>query len=255
MSVSAADQPPPYDTIVFDCDSTLSSIEGIEELARDLDALERRELARLTAAAMDGELPLEQAYGARLELVAPRADELRRVAERYRECQLPHAQELIAALQFLGKRVAVVSGGVTPAVRPFAAGLGVPDDLIFAVDLFFGSDGSYTGFDQDSPLARSGGKPLIIQQLRQRFGPAPIALIGDGATDLEAAPAVERFIAYGGVVARKAILNAAACCCVSADMAALLPLLCSDQEVEKLGSHGAHTMLVEAARTLTTPSP
>ncbi len=253
--MSPADLPPPYDTIVFDCDSTLSRIEGIEELARDLKPQDLRELERLTTAAMDGELPLEEAYGARLALVSPEPSELARVAARYRECMLPNAQALIAALQSLGKRVAVVSGGVMPAVRPFAEGLGVAPDWIFAVELFFDASGRYTGFDQDSPLARSGGKPLVIDQLRSRNPGAAIALIGDGATDLEAASHVQRFIAYGGAVARPKVLDAATCRCTSADMAALLPLLCNAQEVEKLASHGTHAMLVEAARTLTTPSP
>ena len=32
------DQEPPFETIVFDCDSTLSSVEGIDELAGEQGA-------------------------------------------------------------------------------------------------------------------------------------------------------------------------------------------------------------------------
>ena len=43
------DQAPPYGTIVFDCDSTLSSIEGIDELA----SAEPEAVAELTRLAME----------------------------------------------------------------------------------------------------------------------------------------------------------------------------------------------------------
>ena len=51
--------PPPYGTIVFDCDSTLSSIEGIEYLARD----HREEVRALTRKAMEGELQIGRTAG------------------------------------------------------------------------------------------------------------------------------------------------------------------------------------------------
>ena len=73
------DHPPPYATIVFDCDSTLSSIEGICELAGKEHA---EELERLTAGAMDGTTPLEEVYGRRLELVGPNRADVDRVGRR-----------------------------------------------------------------------------------------------------------------------------------------------------------------------------
>jgi hypothetical protein len=56
-----------YRTVIFDCDSTLSALEGIEELASD----HRREVETLTDAAMRGEVPLDEVYGRRLELIRP----------------------------------------------------------------------------------------------------------------------------------------------------------------------------------------
>ena len=50
-----------YPLVVFDCDSTLSTIEGVDELA--LRAGVGDEVARLTTAAMAGEVPLDQVYG------------------------------------------------------------------------------------------------------------------------------------------------------------------------------------------------
>ena len=57
------------DLICFDCDSTLSKIEGIDELGRAVNKFD--EMVKLTNAAMNGELPLEAVYGKRLDLIKP----------------------------------------------------------------------------------------------------------------------------------------------------------------------------------------
>ena len=59
-----------YDLIFFDCDSTLSTIEGIDELAR-FKGKEWR-VSVLTQKAMDGELDLGDVYGKRLKSVTGR---------------------------------------------------------------------------------------------------------------------------------------------------------------------------------------
>ena len=56
---------PAYELVFFDCDSTLSSIEGIDELARSKGKAER--VGLLTNKAMDGELDLADVYGKRLK--------------------------------------------------------------------------------------------------------------------------------------------------------------------------------------------
>ena len=64
-----------YRTVFFDCDSTLTRLEGIDRLAGD-----RPELAALTAAAMAGDARLEDVYRSRLELVRPGRDAVARLA-------------------------------------------------------------------------------------------------------------------------------------------------------------------------------
>jgi len=222
------DAPPPYDTIVFDCDSTLSAVEGIDELA----AAAGIDVTDLTRRAMEGELGLEQVYGLRLERIRPTREAVERVGRLYVERTLPHAGELIRALQSLGKRVCVVSGGLRPAVAEVATALGIGDEDVFAVGISFAADGSYAGFEEDSPLARSGGKPPVLRELAA--GGRAVCLIGDGVTDLEAAPEIARFIAFGGVERRETVFEAAAVCCDTADFAALRPLLLAPDEIERL---------------------
>lgn len=241
---------PPYKRIVFDCDSTLSRIEGIEELAGELNQDWGDKIQELTRAAMAGEIPLQDVYGQRLEFMRPSAKAMAEVASIYWNQRLPHTEHLIAALLFLGKELAVVSGGLLPCVQPFAERLGFAPSNIFAVGTRNDEEGNWIGFDGNSPLARAGGKLEILEEWRAN-GASPMALIGDGATDLEAAPACARFVAYTGVVHREAVASAADVICDSEDMAALLPLLVSQEELQALEQEPEHAPLVARAHELT----
>jgi phosphoserine phosphatase len=241
------DRPPPYGTVVFDCDSTLCAIEGIEELARG-----NVEVARLTQAAMEGQLALEEVYARRLALVRPTRADVERIGAAYVETLLPNAARLVAALHALGKRVAIVSGGLLPAVRAAARALAVPDYLVQAVDVHFDAAGRYAGFDQDAPLARAGGKIPVLRGLR-RPGEA-LAFVGDGATDLEAAHEAERFVAFGGVERRARVLAAARVRCLEPDYRCLAPLLLSPEEMATLARDPVHRTLLELPRSSVPPT-
>lgn len=233
------DAPPPYRTLVFDCDSTLSAIEGIDELARE----NAREIAELTDRAMRGELALEDVYAKRLAIVRPTRDALAAVGRMYIERALPNARELVAAAHALGKRVCIVSGGLEPAVRALADALAIVPQDVFAVAIRFDARGEYAGFDERSPLARSGGKIEVLASIA-RHTAGPIVLVGDGATDLEAAVHAARFIAFGGVVKRENVFQRSSITCESADLSALAPLVFSRAEMDTLASDPDHARLL-----------
>lgn len=195
---------PRFRTVIFDCDSTLSTIEGIDELAVG----QREDIARLTDAAMRGEVPLEEVYGRRLALVRPTREALEQLGRRYVETLVPDARATLTALAAEGVEVRVVSGGLLPAVLAAARACGVPDRRVAAVDVRFDAAGEYAGFEEASPLARSGGKLTVLRAWGAEM-PRPAMLVGDGATDLEGRPAVDSFVAYAGVVARDAVVQAA----------------------------------------------
>lgn len=195
---------PRFGTVVFDCDSTLSTIEGVDELA----GAHRAEVAALTDAAMRGEIPLEAVYGRRLALIRPTRSEVEALAARYIATMVEGARETTDALRASGIDVRIISGGLLPAIRPLAAALGVDPHKVAAVDLRFGPGGEYLGFDESSPLARAGGKREVLAAWRAELA-APVMLVGDGATDLEARPAVDAFVAYAGVVERAQVVAGA----------------------------------------------
>ncbi len=186
--------------MIFDCDSTLSRIEGVEELSSE----HRSQVAALTEAAMAGEVPLEEVYGRRLELIRPSAEDVDRVGRQYIDERIPGVEDVVRQLGRAGVTVRVISGGLRPAVLVLTRFLGLEDEAVAAVDLRFDPDGSYAGFDEASPLARAGGKSEVLREWRE-VTPAPRMLVGDGATDLEAKADVDLFVAFTGVVRRSTV--------------------------------------------------
>jgi phosphoserine phosphatase len=208
-----------FGTVIFDCDATLSEIEGIEELGRE----HRAEVEALTEEAMNGHLPLEQVYGKRLALARPSRSRVAEVGRQYVERMVPDAREVVAALHQDGVDVRIVSSGVLPAVLILSRALGLSDDRVAAVDLQFSADGSYSDFDRASPLAAAGGKLRVIQEWNGELA-RPIMMVGDGMTDLEARPAVDLFVAFAGVTARPAVLAGADVVIRQLSLAPVLPL-------------------------------
>lgn len=205
--------------VVFDCDSTLTAIEGIDELAVGC----RDEVTALTDAAMRGVEPLEAVYGRRLDLIRPDRAAVAELGRRYVESLVPDAAELIDVLRREGVGVRIMSGGLLPAVQALAAALSVPSASVAAVGITFDSQGAYSGFDAASPLARAGGKADVMRAWRARIG-GPVMMVGDGATDLEAATEADVFVAYAGVVERPAVVAAADVVIRGASLAPVLPL-------------------------------
>jgi len=186
-----------YRFVFFDVDSTLVTIEGIDVLAGG-----NPEIAKLTDAAMNGEVPLDEVYARRLEIIRPTRTAVDALAQRYLDSLVDGAEETIAELRNRGSVIHLVTAGIEQAVMPLAAKLGVRN--VHAVRLFFDDDGNYRDFDRRSFLTRSGGKELVIRDIRARSKGAAV-MIGDGASDLEARPAVDCFIGFGGVHVRAVV--------------------------------------------------
>jgi phosphoserine phosphatase len=185
-----------YRFAFFDVDSTLVTIEGIDVLAGGAS-----EVVRLTGAAMNGEIPLDRVYAKRLEMIRPGREQVEQLASTYLRSLVDGAKATIAALQNGGVVVHLVTAGIQQAVLPLADELNIPCRNVHAVALVFDPIGGYEGFDRRSSLTRPGGKELVVRDIRARsHGKA--AFVGDGVSDLEAKPAVDLFIGFGGVVVR-----------------------------------------------------
>lgn len=208
-----------FDVICFDCDSTLSRVEGIDELARRVDLFEQ--VAALTNAAMNGDLALEAVYGERLALIKPDQAAIDWLADLYISEMVEGVSDTIKTLQDNGKLIHIISGGLRQAILPLAALLGIAEDQVHAVDLLLDENGDYLDFARHSPLAVSGGKARICRRLRMHH--SSLAMVGDGKTDLEAKLAGAYMIGFGGVVKRPLVQEQADVFVSDASLAAILP--------------------------------
>jgi len=187
----------------LDCDSTLSSIEGIDELGRARGPEVFKMVERLTEQAMNGEVPISEVFGRRMEIIRPDRATADAVARLYVETIVPGVPEMIAALKADDWTPVILSGGFAPLIRPLAEALGI--DHVEAVPLHFDAEGNYAGYDDSYPTTRNGGKPRIIREWKEAMLPEAVIMVGDGISDLEAKPDVDLFIGFGGIVARDTV--------------------------------------------------
>lgn len=234
----------PLAAVYFDCDSTLSSIEGVDELLQFVDEALRRDVAELTDRAMNGALPLAEVYETRLQKLAPRRAQLEEVGAHYCANVVPDGAATIAALQHLGKHVGVVSGGLLVPVQRLAQHLGVPREHVHAVPLIFDERGDYVDFDRSSPLWQNGGKVPIVRSAPETH--RPMAFVGDGVTDLETRDHVARFVGFGGVVCRAAVRDGAEHFVTSASLAGILPYVLTASEQQRLRNEPRFAELLSA---------
>ncbi len=224
---------PEFSHVVFDCDSTLSGVEGIDVLARSLGRDD--EIAALTDAAMAGEVDLNDVYAARLGMLQPSKQAIAELRSAYKRHTVAGAKEVIAALREIEIQVYIISGGLAEPVADFAVYLGIDPEHVWAVaarhDSLSGDwwqaghgpvDERYAGFEGGA-LTRSDGKAEIITELLKGTRGLSM-LVGDGASDLSAADSVDLFVGFGGVVKRDRVAAAAPVYIETASLAPVLPI-------------------------------
>ncbi len=133
------------ESILFDCDSTLSSLEGIDELAKQMGMYDQ--LAPLTQAAMEGEIKLDAVYKKRLELIRPDKNSIAWLAQRYIDTLVIDTDVVIAKLQKSNKQIHIISGGLRQAILPLASKLNIAEINVHAVDVYFDYQVYYVGFN------------------------------------------------------------------------------------------------------------
>ncbi len=195
-----------FRSVVLDVDSTVSAIEGIDWLAEQRDATTARAVAALTADAMEARVSLDEVYQRRLAIIAPTREEIAALSQVYITAALPGVREAITSWRRAGVHVLLVSGGLRDAILPLAAWLDIDARDLHAVDVVYDAAGTVRHVASSAPLARRGGKPIVVQSLTLA---RPLLAVGDGATDAELAPYVDCFLAFTGVARRTSVVAAA----------------------------------------------
>jgi phosphoserine phosphatase len=165
--------------IVMDVDSTLITDEVIDVLAERAGCAE--EVAKVTAAAMRGELDFTASLRERTALLAG-LDESVLSSVRTQLRLTPGAETLIGTLKRLGYKCGLVSGGFSQVIDPLAASLGIDYVAANVLDIV---NGKLTGRVHD-PVIDSDGKAAALRRFAADAG-VPLSqtvAIGDGANDL-----------------------------------------------------------------------
>lgn len=222
----------PLDCVIFDCDGTLSSIEGIDQLADNHGSGDR--VKELTAEAMGKSGINPVIYKKRLDLVNPNRENINILADCYIQNCVPDTFDVIQLLKRLNKSIYIVSAGLYPAVARFGEYLTIPPENIFAVNITFDSFGNFIDYDYSSPLTQNAGKRIVVSELKKMH--SRIAYVGDGLNDLVTKDLVTRFIGFGGIYYRKNIEDQSPYYIKAGSMSALLPLVLTKSEYVTLTS-------------------
>jgi phosphoserine phosphatase len=163
----------------FDMDSTLIQGEVIDELAKLKGVGE--EVAQITAAAMRGELVFKQSFTKRLSLLRGLPEEeLKKVLASIPLAE--GAERLISALNLLGYKTAILSGGFTFFGEHLQQRLGI--DYVFANELEI-AGGAVTGKVRGE-IVDGKRKAELLREIaeKENISLDQVVAIGDGANDL-----------------------------------------------------------------------
>jgi phosphoserine phosphatase len=177
--------------IVMDVDSTLIQDEVIDLLAARAGC--EAEVAKITAAAMRGELDFAASLRERVGLLTGLDESV--LAEVRGSLRLtPGARTLIATLRRLAFRTGIVSGGFAQVITPLAAELGI--DFVAANELEI-AGGRLTG-RVTGPVIDRPGKATAMARFAEQAGVplSQVIAVGDGANDLDMISAAGLGVAF-----------------------------------------------------------
>lgn len=190
--------------ICFDMDSTLVTMEGIDEMARKMGV--HREVARITDKAMRGDFDFEESLRQRVAMLkGMHLDDVMEIRDQMNLSQ--GAEELLTTLKWLGFKLGIVSGGFD-----------IFADLLkekFNLDFAFANrleieNGTLTGKVQGD-IVTAAQKARLVNRVACDAGIPldQVVAVGDGANDALMLTQAGLGIAYNAKKALDRVANAA----------------------------------------------
>lgn len=181
-----------FGLLVMDMDSTLISIECIDEIA-DMQGL-KPQIAAITAAAMRGEIEFAESLRRRVSLLHGLEESaLQRVYDE-RLALNPGAQHLVNTLRAHGIKTLLVSGGFTFFTERLQKNVGIDFTAANVLEI---ENGRLTGRLLGNVLDAQGKADWLVR-IRKQLGlrQDQVVCMGDGANDLQMMAAAGISIAY-----------------------------------------------------------
>jgi phosphoserine phosphatase len=178
--------------VAFDMDSTLITIECIDEIA-DLQGI-KASVAAITASAMRGEIDFRESLKRRVALLAGLPTAALQLVYDERLRLSPGAEHMLAGFRRAGARTLLVSGGFTFFTDRLKARLGIDYSLASTLEIV---DGRLTG-RISGEIVDGGAKAAAFARLRDELvgGDNLSVAIGDGANDLPMLRLADVSVAY-----------------------------------------------------------
>ena len=169
-----------FGLLVMDMDSTLITIECIDEIA-DMQGL-KPQVSAITEAAMRGEIDFSESLRRRVSLLADLEESaLQRVYDERLQLS-PGAEALLAAAKLAGIKTLLVSGGFTFFTERLKPRLGLDYTAANTLEI---NDGKLTGrVLGDIVDAQSKADWLNRRRTELNLAPSQVIAMGDGANDL-----------------------------------------------------------------------
>ena len=166
--------------LVMDMDSTLISIECVDEIADFINA--KPQVSAITEAAMRGEIDFETSLRQRVALLKGLEVSVLEEVFEQRLSLNPGAKTMLEGLQHKGIKTALVSGGFTFFTERLQQQLGLDYTL---ANVLAEQNGKLTG-EVEGDICGAQAKADFLLQQCQRLGISPSQTIamGDGANDL-----------------------------------------------------------------------
>tara|TARA_Y100001934_G_scaffold275614_1_gene370516 strand:- start:5013 stop:5684 length:672 start_codon:yes stop_codon:yes gene_type:complete len=198
----------PNRKFVFDFDSTLTSVEGLDVLAEISlrnnpdKSIVVNKIQEITDRGIDGDISFSDSLSSRIALLNANKSQLLELIELLKT---KLSNSVKANKEFFNKyrdQIYVISCGFKEFIEPVVAELNIEPERVFANTFVFDEDDLIIGFDQTNPLSQHNGK---VNCLKSSGIQGEIQIIGDGYSDfvMKREGVADTFFAYTENVSRK----------------------------------------------------
>lgn len=176
----------PY--FIIDFDSTFTKIEALDLLCEIVLKDDPRkdevlvQMQEMTNQGMDGSLDFRTSLSQRMALLQPHRQHIEALAEALKDQISDSFKRNADFIVSNREQVYVVSNGFKDFIIPVVTHYGLLAEQVYANEFRYDETGNVVGFNEEIPLSRSGGKPIVIRNLNLA---GEVLVIGDGYNDFE----------------------------------------------------------------------